>query len=247
MDGLLYGQRQNFNILSIVTHYNFQVMTTRPTERNSADIRSSAQKGFTLVELLVVIAIVASLAALVSTSALRMYSKAKETEKIARYKQLYVATESYAADNGWGVCPAKNGEELWTVILSPYLSDRGNKEEIFIDPLWKDYNSNKPWLTGIGMAFQHRLPEDPTRNVIWNADDEDGTALMKQTQITEKDLRILMGDSTNWFLNDKKVDATRHKDGTRGMFLLFDGRVVFYTKEEAILGLTDPEKLRDQP
>ena len=200
--------------------------------------------GFTLVELLVVIAIVASLAAIVSTAAIRMYHKGKVTEKMSRYKQLYLASESYAADNGWSVCPAKNGSDIWTIILSPYLSDRGNKEEVFIDPLWKDYDPKKPWLTGIGMAFKHRLPEYPDQNVFWNEDDEGGS-VMKQTQITENSLRIFMGDSTNWFLNDKKVDTTRHKDGTKGMFLLFDGNVVFYTAEQAKLGLTDPEKLRE--
>lgn len=198
-----------------------------------------------MVELLVVIAIVAALSAIVSTAAIRMFHKSRVTEKMSRYKQLYIASESYAADHGWGVCPAKNGEELWTVILSPYLSDRGNKEEIFIDPLWKDYDSKKPWVTGIGMAFQHKLPESPERNVSWNSDD-DGGSRINQTQVTEKELRILMGDSTKWFLNSKGLDATRHKEGKKGMFLLFDGNVVFYSHEEALLGLTDPAKLRGE-
>lgn len=199
--------------------------------------------GFTLVELLVAIAIVAVLASLATTSALKMYRKGKETEKLSRYKQLYVATESYAADNNWAICPAKNGTELWTIILSPYLSDSGNKEEIFIDPLWKDYDSNKPWLTGIGMAFKHYSPE-PGRNVFWNESDADGS-VMRQTRVTEKSQRILMGDSTNWFLNPKSLDATRHKDGQKGMFLTFTGNVVYYDEQEAEYGLTDPAKLRE--
>ena len=94
------------------------------------------------------------------------------------------------------------------------------------------------------MAFKHRLPEYQDRNVSWNEDD-DGGFRTRQTQVTEQGLRIFIGDSTNWFLNDKLVDATRHKEGTKGMFLLFDGRVIFYDAEEAKLALTDPEKLRD--
>tara|TARA_B110000483_G_scaffold239660_1_gene318605 strand:+ start:702 stop:1010 length:309 start_codon:yes stop_codon:yes gene_type:complete len=101
----------------------------------------------------------ATLAAIVSSVAMRMYHKSKVTEKMLRYKQLYIVSEGYAADHGWSVCPAKNGSELWSIILSPYLSDRGNKEEIFIDPLWKGCDPKKPWLTGIGMAFKHRLPD----------------------------------------------------------------------------------------
>ena len=201
-----------------------------------------SRKAFTLVELLVVIAIMAVLAALVSAVAMKMFHKSKVAAKTNQYKQLHIATESYAAENGWKVCPAKNGSKLWTIILGPYLSDRGNKEEIFIDPLWKDYNSAKPWLTGIGMAYQHLLPESGARNVFWNEDDDKGSSI-RQTSDTEQELRILMGDSTNWFLNKKKIDATRHKDGTKGMFLLFDGSVHEFDLEQARASYQDPENL----
>ena len=103
--------------------------------RNNNTPKSLHLRAFTLVELLVVIAIIAALSAIVSTVAMRRYHKSKVTEKMSRYKQLYIASESYAADNGWPVCPAKNGNNLWTIILSPYLCDSGNKEEIFVDSL----------------------------------------------------------------------------------------------------------------
>lgn len=210
--------------------------------------RSYQAKGFTLVELLVTMAIIAVLAGLASTWAFKAYKRSKISAKTVQYRQLYIANDSYVAEHGGAICPAKNGSTLWTNLLAPYITSEKNRA--YVDPFFKKYNKKKAFITGIGMAYKHKLPESNDQNIIWDENDTEGK-IISMSEITYTGTRILMGDSSNWFLNDKKVDATRHeenedgKDVKKGMFLLFDGNVVFYTAKEAKLGLTDPEKLEE--
>ncbi len=208
--------------------------------------KASSPRGFTLIELLVTMAIIATLAGITSMWAISKNREAKVAAKTMQYKQLFLANESYASEQG-SICPAQIDNNLWTYHLSPYLSGQRNADVIIKDELWPDYDPDTPYLSGIGMAFKHKLPESNDRN--WFNDGDD-VKRMSFEEITYKSTRILMGDSTNWFLNDVKVDATRHEDpsdpdSSRGMFLLFDGAVRFYTEAEAKLGLTNPASLQN--
>ena len=62
--------------------------------------------------------------------------------------------------------------------------------------------------------------------------------------VTFPEYRIFVGDTHKEYhiSGPQHINTTQH-DG-KGMFVLFDGSVVFYDQEEAELSLDDPIKLR---
>ncbi|WP_162024994.1 MULTISPECIES: type II secretion system protein [unclassified Lentimonas] len=214
------------------------------------------QGGFTLIELLTVIAIVGVLAAILIPALGKVRERSMMTKKTSNYRQYFIANTLYANDNKGYTCPAKdarNGGELWQILLSPYLVGAEKNQvrtdlEIFRDPFFEEYNSEQSWLGGVGMNVKIRLPESTAENVYWNeAAIEDGRGEdFKLGMIKEPATRIFMGDSTNWFVNTKKVATNRHEDNTKGMFVRFDGSVELLDADQATLALEDPAALRSQ-
>ena len=62
--------------------------------------------------------------------------------------------------------------------------------------------------------------------------------------VTYPEYRIFIGDTKQEYhiSNTNHINTTQHDD--KGMFVLFDGSVVFYDQEEAELAFNDPFQLR---
>ena len=231
--------------------------------------RISCSRGFTLIELLTVIAIIGILASILIPSISSVRERARETSKLSNYRQMYIANTMYASDNdGFSVISKDNrdpeymttpypadasGKPHWQSILAPYLGfslediNDVRKQEFFINPYYEDYNPDRPWESGMGINNKLRTPEQNYyNNAYWGngstPNPNNGPTLL--SAITFPEYRIFVGDTPKqWLINEvKHINTTQH-DG-KGMFVLFDGSVVFYDQEEAELAFSDPFKLR---
>ena len=230
--------------------------------------RISCSRGFTLIELLTVIAIIAILAAILIPSISSVRERARETSKLSNYRQMYIANTMYASDNdGFSVIgkdardpeyrttpypEGASGKPHWQSILAPYLGfslediNDVRKQEFFINPYFEDYDSSKIAQTGMGINDMLRLPEENTINSYYGK----GATINEKykptllSAVTFPEYRIFIGDTTQSWKIDKVgfINTTQH-DG-KGMFVLFDGSVVFYDQAEAELAFSDPFKLR---
>ncbi|MGC6424090.1 MAG: type II secretion system protein [Lentimonas sp.] len=212
-------------------------------------------RAFTLIELLSVIAIVGVLAAILIPAVSNVRSRARAAKKLSMYRQYHLANSMYAVDNDGYSCPVrdkKDSAQDWRFFLKPYLSDyaetkyQARRGEIYIDPFFEAYDPAKPWITGVGMNNQLRRPD--LRNYPNEIDtSENPTSKGGRTilhMITYPNKRILIGDVTIGdarIYNEKRLETSRHEDG--GMFVLFDGSVVFYTADEARLAFDNPAEL----
>jgi prepilin-type N-terminal cleavage/methylation domain-containing protein len=205
--------------------------------------------GFTLIELLTVIAIIGVLAGILIPVITIVRTRAMESGKMSTYRQYFIANGLYANDHKGNTCPAKDSrgeDKLWQRLLAPYLigdTKYSNKSDIYFDPFYGDYDPDQSYLTGAGINVKVKLPDSNVDNAFWNDVTIANGSDCKLSQITEPGKRVFVGDSTDWFINSKMVDATRHDEGTTGMFVRFDGSIVMLTEAEAILAVTDPAKL----
>mgnify|MGYP005655669153 FL=1 len=84
-------------------------------------------------------------------------------------------------------------------------------------------------------------------NAYWSdwepEDTNSGPTLL--SAVTFPEYRFFVGDTNKEYhiSGPQHINTTQH-DG-KGMFVLFDGSVVFYDQEEAELSLDDPFKLRE--
>ena len=200
-------------------------------------------RGFTLTELLVVIAVIAILAGFIVAALPAVLKKAQMKEKMSRYRSLYVANQTYSAENDGYICPASNGPQKWQELLSPYLGYAERGSDIFVDPMYKRPSPDNPNLTGIGMGYQFLTPDSWQQNVVFGGGN--GPLIgVKLLVVEDLSYRIFMGDSVSWQLSAKHADTSRHAGGQKGMFLLFDGSVELLNRQEVELGIGNPAKLK---
>ena len=231
--------------------------------------RISYSQGFTLIELLTVIAIIGILASILIPSMRSVRERARETSKLSNYRQMCIANTMYASDNdGFSVISKDNrdpeymttpypedasGKPHWQSILAPYLGfslediNDVREQEFFINPYYEGYDSNYLARTGIGINNRLRTPEQGNFSNAYfgngrNPSSNSGPTLL--SAITFPEYRIFVGDTVSQWLiqNVGQINTTQH-DG-KGMFVLFDGSVVFYDQAEAELAFSDPIKLR---
>ena len=146
----------------------------------------------------------------------------------------------------------------WTWLLAGYLGapTRGQwlswLDEIYINPYFEDYDPKKRWLTGTGLNSRLRRngnngSDKWFMNMYWASwepgDTNSGPTLL--SAVTFPEYRFFVGDTHKEYhvSGPQHINTTQH-DG-KGMFVLFDGSVVFYNQEEAELSFNEPFKLRD--
>jgi prepilin-type N-terminal cleavage/methylation domain-containing protein len=226
-------------------------------------------RAFTLIELLTVIAIIAILAAILIPSISKVRERARETSKLSNYRQYFIANTMYASDNdGFSVvgmdkrpleyretayvANGGNTTPHWTWLLAPYMGVTTEAQhltwlnKVWINPYFEGYDVSKRFLIGTGINMQIRLPKWH-KNGWWPADIPPSTNIGGPTllsAVTSPEHRFFIGDTkTEWHISNKmEINTTQH-DG-KGMFVLFDGSVVFYDQEEAELSWLNPFELR---
>ena len=146
----------------------------------------------------------------------------------------------------------------WTWLLAGYLGapTRGQwvswLDKIYINPYFEDYDPKKRWLTGTGLNSRLRRngnngSDKWFMNMYWASwepgDTNSGPTLL--SAVTFPEYRFFVGDTHKEYhvSGPQHINTTQH-DG-KGMFVLFDGSVVFYNQEEAELSFNEPFKLRD--
>ena len=222
--------------------------------RHDAKVRGA----FTLIELLVVIAIIAILAAILVPAVKKALVRAREINKQANLRTMFQANVLYSLDHDGYTCLVSDARDRWNErnwrdLLAPYAAKasqrRGdaNDETIFIDPFFTEYDPAQRYASGYGMNANPGLPVTSNVNAYWT----NGGGVPRQYLLEMIDLpsrRMLIGDCKNgWFFTPNKfeavIDTSRHEDGTKGMYLLFDGVVHRFDLEQARASYFDPGTL----
>jgi general secretion pathway protein G len=214
-----------------------------------------------LIELLVVIAIIAVLAALLVPVASKMREKAKLTEKISNLRQIWVAHSMFVGDNDGRMLPVSdktmpgNNGQNWRVMLARYIlaadsvtTSEANMMEVFVDPFFAAHNPEQAHLSGYAMNLRPGLPEDNAQNCHWDPTPRSYEREYKVATLSHATNRIFLADSSNaWFFKEddaaQKLDMTRHEG--KGMALMYDGSTRLMSLDEAVVSVSDPEKLSE--
>ena len=157
--------------------------------------------------------------------------------------------------------PASGGNTSphWTWLLAPYTDAPSRNQsvawldKIYINPYFEGYTSDKRWLTGTGLNNRLRA-EGGARdsnywymNTYWESwtpeTENMGPTLL--AAVTHPQYRIFVGDTkTQYHISGpEEINTTQH-DG-KGMFVLFDGSVVFYDQTQAELAYDNPFEIRN--
>ncbi len=233
-------------------------------ERHRVNMKANSMNqkrgAFTLIELLVVIAIIAILAAILVPAVQSALLRAREMNKMANLRSMHQGNMLYSMDHDGYTCVVSDSRDLdndrnWRDLLAPYVhrdsENRGeaNDGRIFIDPFYKEYEATKTSASGYAMNAHPALPNITKVNAFWK--NSSGQAMRYLIEmIDQPSARMHIGDAKDgWFFTknnfDAKIDTSRHEDGKKGMFLMFDGTTQLLDWVDAKRSHADPGTLLD--
>jgi len=219
---------------------------------------SSRIRGFTLVELLVVISVIGLLAGLAIPAISSGMNKTKEGTTISNLRGVYQACLLWSSENDGRVVPpiappaTPGGTGVgWSSFLTNYLdqarSTAQKSKDIFVDPFFKGYATNRPWLPGYAMNTRPALP---AANTYIAYSGVSGTMnQMRMHALTDASKRAFIIDCDGSYSFDPEnikigigAFATNRHGGGLGMVMMYDGHVEKLNMEQAFISANDPSR-----
>ena len=214
-------------------------------------------RGFTLVELLVVISIIGLLAGLAIPAISSGMNKAKESTKISNLRGIYQACMLWSSENDGQVVPpigpptTSGGNGVgWNTFLATNTLGLKNRskttrsKDIFVDPFFKAYDTNKSWICGYAMNSRPMLPNDNQQIGYTGTTNNE----MKMLALTDANKRAFIIDTDGTYSFDPikmqtaNVFCTNRHGGGLGMVMMYDGHVEKLNMDQAFISANDPSK-----
>ena len=185
--------------------------------------RSRHLRGFTLVELMVAVVIVAVLGSLVFAAAQSVKSKANQTVCANNMRQIGIALQAYADDNGEypSTAHSERLERSWIYALESYLGDFDKLRVCPADPKADEDPFGNPMGTQMNRP---RALKDPSRTLL-------AFCCADHTPAGPGNDHTHSERWNSWAAVTRDIAPDRH-GGKRANYLYADGRVVAWNQEE---------------
>jgi len=187
-----------------------------------------ARKGMSLLEILTALLIVGVLAALVIPIVGKIQATARNTECISNLRQVGLAMNTYAAENG-GRYPhayAPPGDQkTWMWKLAPYVGLRDDvmgpapkprSVGIFVCPEWKKQSEQSTNSRNLSYGISRYIDPDtrPAANRYWN---------YQPNRVSSKTILVAEIDVNNEFAYAEKIERRHPHESANYLFV--DGHV----------------------